>query len=102
MTARYRATVNVVAPATLPAVMRTDWVEMKYAAMLRKVDQHMIVSRSAWNPTGTDGVYVVTFTYLAAGDGEAVSIIHDAAHEAGAAYDAVRVTANGGRREVGR
>lgn len=97
---RYRATVNVTAPLTTAPEDLTRWAEDTYAAMLAKIDRHMIVERSDWHPTGSTGIYVLTFTYTAGQDVEAVAIVHDAAKEAGTAYDAVRVTANGGAREV--
>lgn len=103
MTARYRATVNVVVPVALNRVSQTGrfaWVDGVHATMAAKVDRHMILGRSSWNPTGSPSVFVLTFTYDAAGDGEAVSIIHDAAREAGVSYDAVRVTRGAGRRTV--
>lgn len=101
MSNRYRATVNVQAPLTMdrPGSL-TQWVTDTHAAMAAKVDRHMILERSQWNPTGTVGLYVLTFTYQAGQDTEAVSIVHDAAREAGASYDAVRVTRNTGRRVV--
>lgn len=96
----YRATVNVQAPLTN---IDQNWISDTFAAMAAEVDAHMILEWSTWNPTGTPGLYVVTFRYQAAGDAEAVSIIHDAAKAAGTAYDAVSVKAratHGYNREV--
>lgn len=81
MSNRYRATFNV----------QTTDVDATYATALQTIDAHCIVERSDWHPTGTAGLYVLSFTYTAASDTEASAIVHDAGVAAGVPFDAVRI-----------
>lgn len=97
MSNTYTATANITASHALPdhRDALAAWITDAYAAMVRKIDSHMILTRSTYSATRARGTYFVQFTYRAAGDGEAVSIVHDAARAAGVAIDAVRVTCGG-------
>jgi hypothetical protein len=102
MSNEYRATVNVMIP--LPITTKeavTHYAADVYAAMVGKIDAHMILSalRSSWRQVAP-GVVTMTFVYQAGQDTEAAAIIHDAARVSGASYDAVTVRTRGRRLDV--
>jgi len=90
MTTLYRLTFNVV----------TKDPDAAFAASVGTIDAHCPVERSDWSPTLSDDIYVLAFTFWAAGDREAAAISKEAGRATSQPHDAMQLTTNRGRRQV--